>query len=119
MEDEPELEWLYVDDVRHGVHTRRDSDRPVDAFQGRSIELWGCGALGSWIAEFLVRAGVAEITLRDPGRVTKGLLVRQNYTELDVGRPKAEALADRLRTLDGTARLALRCELRISNGRTG
>lgn len=37
--------------------------------------------------------------LRDKGDVTRGLLVRQNYTELDVGRPKAEVLADRLHAI--------------------
>ena len=99
--DEPEMSWLYVDDLRPGVSVRRDSDQPSQHLRGRSVELWGCGALGSWMAELLVRAGVAQITLRDPGYVTRGLLVRQNFTELDVGRPKAEALADRLRQVDG------------------
>jgi hypothetical protein len=46
-----------------------------------------------------VRAGVAKITLRDTGYVTAGLLVRQNFTELDVGRQKVDALADRLRAI--------------------
>ncbi len=95
-EGEPAVEWLYVDDVREAIHVRRDAERPTDAFAGLSIEMWGCGALGSWLAELLIRANIARIVLRDPGIVTKGLLVRQNYTELDVGRPKAEALADRL-----------------------
>ncbi len=100
--DEPEMNWLYVDDLRPGVSVRRDSDQPSQHLQGRSVELWGCGALGSWMAELLVRAGVSQITLRDPGYVTRGLLVRQNFTELDVGRPKAEALADRLRQIDSS-----------------
>ena len=79
--------------------TRRDHQRPVNWFEGKTVELWGCGALGSWIAEFLVRAGVATIILRDTGYVTAGLLVRQNFTELDVGRRKVDALADRLRAI--------------------
>ena len=99
--DEPEVVWLYVDDQRPGLSTRRDADQPLQHFQGKSVELWGCGGLGSWVAEYLVRAGISQITLRDPGYVTQGLLVRQNYTELDVGRPKVEALADRLRSIDG------------------
>jgi hypothetical protein len=93
---EPEVEWTYVDDNRAAVTTRRDAHRPVNWFAGKSIELWGCGAIGSWIAEQLVRAGAAGLTLRDSGYVTRGLLVRQNYTEVDVGRPKVDALADRL-----------------------
>ena len=97
--DEPEVVWLYVDDQRPGLVVRRDADQLLQHFEGRSVELWGCGGLGSWIAESLVRAGISHITLRDPGYVTQGLLVRQNYTELDVGRPKVEALADRLRSI--------------------
>lgn len=98
--DEPEVAWLYVDDQRPGISVRRDSAQPLQHFSGRSVELWGCGGLGSWIAECLVRAGISQITLRDPGYVTQGLLVRQNFTELDVGRPKVEALADRLRSIN-------------------
>lgn len=98
-DDEPQVEWTFIDDARTGVTTRRDEERPVSWFAGKSVELWGCGALGSWAAEHLVRAGISEITLRDPGYVTAGLLVRQNYTELDVGRSKVDALADRLRTI--------------------
>ncbi len=103
---EPEVEWTYVDDQRPEVAVRRDSERPVAVYAGSKIAIWGCGALGSWIAELLVRAGARHITLRDPGTVTRGLLVRQNYTEDDVGRPKAEALSDRLRNLSDT------CEVR-------
>lgn len=98
-DDEPRVQWTYVDDVRTAVTTRRDHERPINWFQGKAVELWGCGALGSWIAEFLVRAGVAMITLRDTGYVTAGLLVRQNFTQLDVGRRKVDALADRLRAI--------------------
>ncbi len=98
-DDEPVVEWTYVDDGRIGVATRRDHARPISWFAGKNVELWGCGALGSWIAEYLVRAGVITITLRDSGYVTTGLLVRQNYTERDVGRAKVDALADRLRAI--------------------
>ena len=100
--EEPEVEWTYVDDQRPEIAVRRDSDRPMATYVGSKIAIWGCGALGSWIAELLVRAGARHLTLRDPGFVTRGLLVRQNYAEDDVGRPKAEALADRLRRLSDT-----------------
>ena len=39
------------------------------------------------------------ITVCDPGTITGGLLVRQNYTEADVGQTKAHALATRLRAI--------------------
>ena len=61
--------------------------------------MWGCGGLGSWIAEFVARAGAAHITVCDPEVITGGLLVRQNYVEKDIRRSKADALAARLRAL--------------------
>lgn len=104
--DEPMLEWLYVDDNRRTRTTRRDNSRPINWFSERRIELWGCGALGSWMAEHLVRAGASHLTLRDSGHVTSGLLVRQNFTEHDVGLPKADALAHRLRDLSDRVTIA-------------
>ena len=98
-DDEPRVEWTYIDDIRTAVTTRHDRERPINWFEGKATELWGCGALGSWIAESLVRAGASKITLRDTGYVTAGLLVRQNFTELDIGRQKVAALADRLRAI--------------------
>jgi hypothetical protein len=93
------IEWCRVSDERPQVTTRRDDGRPVNGFQRKSIHIWGCGGLGSWIAEFIARAGAAEITVCDPGVITGGLLVRQNYVEDDIGLSKAEALARRLRAI--------------------
>ena len=61
--------------------------------------MWGCGGLGSWVAELVVRASPEKVVLRDPGQVHHGHLVRQNYTEHDVGGLKAEQLAERLRAI--------------------
>jgi hypothetical protein len=90
------VEWCPVSDERDSVTTRRDSGRPVNAFHGKNIQIWGCGGLGSWIAEFVARAGVRRLVLCDPGTIASGLLVRQNFTELDVGNGKAAALRDRI-----------------------
>jgi hypothetical protein len=93
------LEWWPVSDERAEVTTRRDSARPVAAFSGKTVHIWGCGGLGSWVAELVVRAGAAKLALCDPGDITGGLLVRQNYVEADVGNSKVEALATRLRAI--------------------
>jgi hypothetical protein len=90
------IEWCNISDERQEVTTRRDDSRPVNGFRGKKVHMWGCGGLGSWIAEFVARAGAAHITVCDPGVITGGLLVRQNYVEDDIGRSKAEALAARL-----------------------
>jgi hypothetical protein len=94
-----QLEWCTVSDERPEVITRRDSNRPMSAFNDLAVEIWGCGGLGSWIAEFIARAGAKKITLRDGGDIGGGLLVRQNYLEDDVGANKAAKLADRLRLI--------------------
>lgn len=94
-----QIEWCGVSDDRPSVATRRDVARPSSWYEGKHVELWGCGGIGSWVAELLVRAGVQRITLRDHGMVTSGLLVRQDFGEEDVGFGKAEALARRLRAI--------------------
>ncbi|MGV1009805.1 MAG: ThiF family adenylyltransferase [Dermatophilaceae bacterium] len=93
------IEWCKMSDERQEVTTRRDDNRPVNGFLGKTVHLLGCGGLGSWIAEFVARAGAASITVCDPGTITGGLLVRQNYTEADIGQTKADALAERLRAI--------------------
>ena len=54
--DEPPVEWTYVDDQRPEIAVRRDNERPMAVYTGSKIAIWGSGALGSWIAELLVRA---------------------------------------------------------------
>lgn len=84
------IEWCNMSDERQEVTTRRDDNRPVNGFQGKTVHIWGCGSLGSWLAEF-ARAGASAIIVCDPGTVTGGLFVRQNYTEADIGQTKADA----------------------------
>lgn len=94
------LEWCYMSDERSDTTTRRDHSRPVNWFYHKNVLVWGCGGLGSWVAELVARAGASSITVCDPGIITGGLLVRQNYMEQDLGSTKAEALAYRLRKIN-------------------
>lgn len=90
------VEWCDVSEERVEVTNRRDSQRPTRHLAGIHAVVWGCGGLGSWVAEFLARAGVERLSLCDrPTPIHGGLLVRQDFVELDVGRPKAEAVASR------------------------
>jgi hypothetical protein len=91
--------WCAVSDERETVSTRRDVQSGAANFLASRVVLIGCGALGSWMAEFIARAGATSIFLSDPATISGGLLVRQNYLECDVGREKAEALAHRLRQI--------------------
>jgi len=90
------VEWCQVSDERSEVTTRRDATRPISSFHGKTVHIWGCGGLGSWIAEFVARAGAKRLVLCDPGTVAGGLLVRQNYTENDIGDSKVESLRRRI-----------------------
>lgn len=99
------MEWCFVSDDRDVVTTRRDTRRPVTAYHGKTVLVWGVGGLGSWVAEYVVRAGAAKVIVCDTGLVTRGLLVRQNYAEDDVGNAKAAALRDRLATLSDDTNL--------------
>ena len=93
------LKWCQVREDRPEVTVRRDTGRPAAIFAGRVIEVWGCGAIGAPIAEWVVRAGASRVILRDNGRVTPGILVRQPYADGDIGRPKATVLAERLKAM--------------------
>ena len=102
-----QIEWMQISDERPTLTSPRDSLRPAAAFRDATVEIWGCGGLGSWIADFVIRARPATLVLRDPAFVHRGLLVRQNYAELDVGGLKANRLAARLRALSDTTSVSV------------
>jgi hypothetical protein len=60
------------------------------------IALIGCGALGSIVAELLVREGVSDIILVDNKTLNAHNLVRHTLYGNDLGKNKVDALADRL-----------------------
>lgn len=91
--------WCDVMEDRPEIVTRRDHSSPMAAFHGKTIAVWGCGALGGQVAIHLARAGVARIILRDNVTVTPGVLVRQPYADADIGKPKSEALSVKLRAI--------------------
>ena len=93
------VHWCEVREQRPAVTIRRDHDTPLSWLRGKSVSLWGCGALGSHIGEYLARAGVGKISLQDSSSVSPGVLARQLFDDADVGRPKAIALAERLKRI--------------------
>ena len=65
------------------------------------VTIIGCGALGSVAAELLARAGVRKLTLIDRDLVDLSNLQRQSlYTEADIGKLKALALANHLKKIN-------------------
>jgi integrative and conjugative element protein (TIGR02256 family) len=89
-------EWEVLYEDRPELVTRRDAYSPASWLRGRRALILGCGALGAPLAEQCVRAGAASVLVADWDDVSPGILVRQPYEDADVGRPKAQALAERL-----------------------
>ena len=92
--------WCRVREMRPEVTRRRDHSSPMAWFCGRRVAIWGCGAVGTHIAESVVRAGAAHIQLVDKGWVNPGILVRQGFEDADIGKSKVAALSDRLKRVD-------------------
>lgn len=58
------------------------------------IHIIGCGAIGSTLAENLVRLGLTNIVLYDFDMVESKNVANQIFRSIDVGKPKTEALKD-------------------------
>ena len=93
-------------------HRQRILPQVGDAGQARLAEarvaLLGCGALGTVIAESLVRAGVGRLVLADRDLVELTNLQRQTlFTEADAAeaRPKAVAAAERLAAVNSEVQI--------------
>jgi adenylyltransferase/sulfurtransferase len=73
--------------------------------EGRVI-IMGCGALGTNIANNLVRGGIGLITVVDRDIIELNNLQRQNlYNEKDVGLPKASVLSQKLKKINSDIRI--------------
>ena len=96
---EAKVGWCIVREMRPEVTRRRDQTSPMAWFHGKRVAIWGCGAIGTHVAESVVRAGATHVELVDNRRVAPGLLVRQGFEDSDIGRSKAKALADRLKRI--------------------
>jgi hypothetical protein len=92
-----EIRWLDSENWAHSQLTRRGSlSKPLSE---TNVLLIGTGALGSTLAECLVRGGVQKLTLVDGESFEIGNLARHTLTLHDVGEKKASALAERLQSL--------------------
>ncbi len=66
-----------------------------DMLEGR-IHIIGCGAIGSTLAENLVRFGITKITLYDFDTVEPHNIANQMFRATDIGKLKVDAVADLL-----------------------
>ena len=79
--------------------------RQLDLVRPEALEaplaVVGCGGIGSFAALALAKMGCQRLTLYDDDRVESHNVPNQLYRPADVGRPKAEALAEIVRAFAG------------------
>lgn len=97
-----------------------DLSKSYDFFQpemlkGR-IHIIGCGAIGSTVAENLVRFGITKINLYDFDTVEPHNIANQMFRQTDVGKLKIEALAEYLTEINPDCQADLKL---IPEGWTG
>lgn len=81
-------------------------DEGMECIASKRILLLGVGGVGSWCAESLVRSGVMHLTIVDADVVNPTNINRQLMaTTHTVGRPKVEALKERLREINPEAEI--------------
>lgn len=86
-------------------------DETMERIGRARVILFGIGGVGSWCAEALVRAGIRDITIVDPDDVAPTNLNRQLMaTTATLGRPKVEALRERLLEINPEATVTARRE---------
>ena len=110
---ENEMGWWYRDsfkdfrgpnELRYIVTSNWHPDRMqargrlAADLRAQRFAIIGCGALGSAVADLLVRGGVKRLVLIDPDVLGLENLVRHRLYGDDVGRKKAAALRDKLIT---------------------
>ena len=93
------VRWCAVLEDRPEIVIRRDIGSLSSKLAGKRVLLFGCGALGAAIAEYVIRAGGKSISLVDNGIVKPGILVRQHFSDADIGCTKVCALRDRLTSI--------------------
>lgn len=79
----------------------------------KKIGLLGAGALGSMLAESLIRGGVKHLHLWDNDLVEPGNICRSGYNMNDLGESKIEALSQKLRKISPF------CKIKTSGGWSG
>ncbi len=79
--------------------------------QSKRVILFGIGGVGSWCAECLIRTGLTHLTIVDGDVVQPSNINRQlPATRATIGRPKVEALRERLLEINPEAEIIARCE---------
>lgn len=87
--------------VANTAHTGKSTLRlraglDADVLASKRIAIVGLGAVGSLLAEMLIRSGVSDLTFIDGDIIRPGNCIRHIATLDDVGQNKAEVVRDRI-----------------------
>jgi molybdopterin/thiamine biosynthesis adenylyltransferase len=100
---------------RHARNRLYIAKEEQELIKNTSILLAGAG-IGSVIAECLLRLGFETLTIIDGDVVELSNLNRQNYIENDISTSKAEALKERLLSINSEAKITIHnCFLTLDN----
>ena len=82
-------------------------DNAIEALEKSRVIVFGLGGVGSWCAEALVRSGLGNISLVDADTIRESNINRQVQAAAgNIGRLKAEALAERLLEINPACRVS-------------
>lgn len=85
-------------------------DEGLDRLENANVLLFGCGGVGSYAAEALVRSGIGSLTIVDKDIVDPSNINRQLIAlGSTVGREKVEVEKERLLDINPDARIDARC----------
>lgn len=90
--------------LRYNRNLIHIDEKDQNRIKNCKILIAGCG-IGSYIAECLLRLGFENLTIVDGDLVELSNLNRQNYTEADIGKNKAEILKKRLLAINAGAQI--------------
>ena len=92
--DHVPLAWVETENWHQDEISGRGRVNP--SARSKSVLIIGGGAVGSVLAEILVRSGVQDVTIMDHDHLKAGNLVRHTLGVSHLGQPKAPSLANRL-----------------------
>ena len=83
-------------------HLTRQLDLiPLEELDKTEVNVIGCGAIGSYLALSLVKMGIEKVKLWDMDDVSVENMSNQFFRFKDIGKNKAEALADLIKEFTG------------------
>ena len=101
--------------TRASIDTRKHHDFFQPEKVRDKIHIIGCGAIGSTVAELLVRLGLTNLVLYDYDIVEAKNVANQMFRQVDIGKDKTEALKDILVQINPELERTLQIEGKYEN----